>query len=118
MNAVDWTVAFERAARQGPHALVRALQAAVEHERAAYDALFARQRATCDEILAQQRAGCDAILARQRADCDTILARQRAEFEQRFAALRRELLAKTANELSALRRELTPAPPRLACPRP
>jgi hypothetical protein len=113
MNAVDWTVAFERAARQGPHALVRALQAAVEHECTAlaekYGALLARQRTECDEILAQQRAGCDAILARQRADCDTILARQRAEFEQRFAALRRELLAKTANELSALRRELAVA---------
>lgn len=54
---VDWTAAFALAARAGPRALVRALQAAVEHERVTaieqFDAMLARQRAECDEILAQ-----------------------------------------------------------------
>jgi hypothetical protein len=119
---VDWTVAFELAARAGPQELIRALQTAVEHEGAAitekYDASIARQRAECDDMLAQLRADYDASLARQRATCDEIFAHQDAEFEQRFAALKHELLAKIENEfhpvITALRRELAAAHAELA----
>ena len=122
MNAVDWTVAFELAARAGPRALIRALQAAVEHECTAlaekYGALLARQRAECDTILAQQRAKCDAMLAQQRADCDTILARQRDEYRANLARQRAEydaMLAQQRAELENLRRELVTAHAEIEC---
>jgi len=108
---IDWTAAFALAARAGPRALVRALQTAVEHERAVaienFDATFARQRATCEEIIALQRAEHDADLARQRA-----------EYQQQRTALRSELLAKIENELgpmiTTLRQELAAANAELA----
>jgi hypothetical protein len=115
---VDWAVAFELAARAGPHELVRALTTAMEHECTTaiekFDATLARQRAECDTMLAQQRADYDASLARQETECDAALARQSAEFEQRFTALKHELLAKIDDELlapviTALRRELAAA---------
>ena|SRR5262249_23879416 len=82
---VDWAVAFELAARAGPHELVRALTTAMEHE-------------------------CTTAIEK----FDATLARQSAEFEQRFTALKHELLAKIDDELlapviTALRRELAAA---------
>jgi hypothetical protein len=75
---IDWTVALSLAARHGQQALINALQAAIEHERAAfteeYDAILARQRAECDAIFAEY----DALLGRQRTECDALLAHQRA----------------------------------------
>jgi len=97
---VDWTAAFQLAARAGPRELVRALVTATEYERATAIEKF------------------DAMLARQRAECDEIFAQQQAEFEQRYAALEHELLAKIDNELgpviTALRRELAAANAELA----
>jgi len=112
---IDWTVAFELAARAGSHELIRALQAAVEHERTAFTEEY-------DAIVARQRSEYEALLAHQRDGYEAIIAAERAKLEQQFAALERKLLTKVENEFAveyaALRRELAAAHAELARLRP
>jgi len=87
------------AARQGPQALIRALQAAVEHERTAfteeYDAIVARQRAEYEALIERQRTEYEALLEHQRAKYDE---QQRVAMEQ----LERQLLDKVDNIIKAV----------------
>jgi len=82
------------AARHGQQQFINTLQAAVEHERAAF---------------------AEAI-KRQCAEYDAVLEQQRAEFEQQHTEFERQLLVKVENNLkameaehAALRRELAAA---------
>ena len=73
--------------RAGERDFINALQAAMEHERAAFR-----------DAMARQNAEFDAAIARQQAQFDAIIETKRAKLEQRYAAFKCESLKTTCRQ--------------------